>query len=136
MSKPRSTPTAATRRRGFRVALVAVVVLVVVGLGLAVYGYTQLSSARDDIDVATTSASELQSALESGDQPAARRSLEQLQGSIGDADSTLSGAIFSVAAKLPVAGKNVKAARTVTSSLRAVADDGLPPLVEIGRAHV
>lgn len=127
----RSAPAAPKKRRGLRIALVIIGVLIVVGIALGVYAYTQLSSARDDIDVATDSATELQTALESGDQPAAQKSLDQLQQSIGDADSTLSGAIFSVAAKLPVAGKNVKAVRTVTSSLSTVADDGLPPLVEI-----
>ncbi|KQX74264.1 DUF4012 domain-containing protein [Aeromicrobium sp. Root472D3] len=131
MSSSRTAPTAKKKPRRLTIVLAVLGLLVVIGVALAVYAYTQLSSARDDIDVATTSASELQTALESGDQPAAQTSLEQLQRSIGDADSTLSGAIFSVAAKLPVAGKNVKAARTVTSSLSTVADDGLPPLVEI-----
>jgi hypothetical protein len=131
VSKPRSGPANTSRRRGLRAALVAVGALVVVGAALGIYAYTQLSSARDDIDAATTNASQLQSALESGDQPAAQTALAELQRSIGDADSTLSGAIFSAAARLPVAGKNVKAVRTVTSSLRRVADTGLPPLVDI-----
>jgi hypothetical protein len=131
VSNPRSAPAAKSKPRGLRIAFVTVGVLVIVGVGLAVYGYTQLSSARDDIDVARTSASQLQNALESGDQPAAQKSLARLQSSISDADSTLSGAVFSVATKLPIAGKNVKAVRTVTSSLGKVADDGLPPLVEI-----
>ncbi|MCL8249809.1 DUF4012 domain-containing protein [Aeromicrobium fastidiosum] len=131
MSSSRTAPTATKKPRRLMIVLAVLGLLVVMGIALAVYAYTQLSSARDDIDVATTSASELQTALESGDQPAAQTSLEELQRSIGDADSTLSGAIFSVAAKLPVAGKNVKAARTVTSSLSTVADDGLPPLVQI-----
>ena len=131
MSSSRTTAAAPKRPRTRTLVLGVLGLLVVVGVGLGIYGYSQLSSARDDIDVATTSASDLQTALESGDQAAAKKSLDELQQSIGDADSTLSGPIFSVASKLPVAGKNVKAVRTVTTSLRTVADDGLPPLVDI-----
>lgn len=112
--------------------MLGVVALIVVAVaGLAIYTYTQLSSARDNIDVATTSAAELQDALESGDQPAAETALTRLQSSIGDADSTLGQPVFSLAAKVPVFGKNVDAVRIVTSSLRDVAEDGLPPLVQI-----
>ncbi|KAA1380468.1 DUF4012 domain-containing protein [Aeromicrobium fastidiosum] len=131
MSSSRSAATTNKSPRRRTIILGVLGLLLVVAASVAVYGYSQLSSARDDIDVATASASDLQSALESGDQAAAKKSLDELQQSIGDADSTLSGALFSVAAKLPVAGKNVNAVRTVTSSLRTVADDGLPPLVDI-----
>jgi hypothetical protein len=113
------------------ILVVAAVVVVAALVGLAIYTYSQLSSARNDIDVATTKATELQDALEAGDQPAAQRSLTELQGSIGSADSTLSGAVFSLAGKLPLVGKNVDAVRAVTSSLKRVADTGLPPLVEV-----
>jgi hypothetical protein len=131
VSKSGSGQAVARRRRVLRVVLVTVGVLVVVGAALGVYAYTQLSSARDDLDTATTNASQLQSALESGDQPAAQQALDELQRSIGDADSTLSGAVFSAGARLPLAGKNIDAVRTVTTSLRRVADTGLPPLVDV-----
>lgn len=134
MSDSRRTPAAAptkARRRRWPIVLAVLGALVIVAVALGVYTYTQLTSARDDIDVATTSASQLQDALEAGDQPAAAKALDQLQSSIGSADSTLSSSLFSLAAKMPVAGKNVDAVRTVTSSLREVADTGLPPLVDI-----
>jgi len=118
-------------RRRRRVLVSAAGAIAIVVAGLALYAYLQLSSARDDVDAARANARELQTALESGDQAAAERSLSSLQHSIGDADSTVGGAIFSVAAKLPVLGKNVDAVRTVTSSLSQVADTGLPPLVAI-----
>lgn len=123
-------PPKDTKRRK-RIILGAIGVVVVVLAGVGVYTYTQLSSARDDIDQARTSATELQTALESGDQVAAQRSLVSLQQSIGDADSTLGSALFSAVAKLPVYGKNIDAVRTVTSTLERVADTGLPPLVGI-----
>jgi len=129
-SKQAPAPKADHRRRNLAV-LGVIGILAVVVAGVAVYAYIQLSSARDDIDVATTSASELQTALESGDQAAAQRALSTLQSSIGDADSTIGGAIFSLGTKLPVAGKNIDAVRTVTSSLKRVADSGLPPLVDV-----
>jgi hypothetical protein len=131
VSSSRTAPAATKGRRRLTIAVAVLGLLIVLAVALAVYAYTQLSSARDDIDVATTSATELQTALESGDQPAAKTSLDRLQRSIGDADSTLSGPIFSLAARTPFVGKNVDAVRTVTSSLSRVADDGLPPLVDV-----
>ena len=129
-SKHTTTPKADHRRRNVIILTVVGAVVVVVA-AVAIYAYLQLSSARDDIDVATSSASELQTALESGDQVAAQRALTTLQSSIGNADSTIGSAIFSLGARLPVAGKNIDAVRTVTSSLRRVADSGLPPLVDV-----
>jgi len=118
------------RRRNL-IVLSVLGVLVVAVAGVGIYAYLQLSSARDDIDTATTNASELQAALEAGDQPSAQKSLTTLQQSIGDADSTVGNRVFSLFSELPVVGKNIEAVRTVTSSLKRVADSGLPPLVEI-----
>ena len=118
------------RRRNL-IVLSVLGVLVVAVAGVGIYTYVQLSSARDDIDTATTSASELQAALEAGDQPSAQQSLTTLQQSIGDANSTVGNPVFSLFSHLPVVGKNIDAVRTVTSSLERVADSGVPPLVQI-----
>ena len=103
---------------------------IVVG-GFGALAYQNLSSARDDLNLATTDASELQDALTAGDQPRARAELTQLQSNVRSAQSTLDSAVLSVAAKTPFVGKNIKAVRTVTSAVSTVADDGLPPLVDV-----
>lgn len=99
--------------------------------GFGVLAYQSLSSARDDLNLATTDASELQDALTAGDQDRARAELTGLQTNVHSAQSTLDSAVLSLAAKAPFIGKNVKAVRTVTSAVATVADDGLPPLVDV-----
>lgn len=114
-----------------------IIVLGIVGLsaiviaGFGAFTYQSLSSARDDLNLATTDASELQAALTAGDQPRARAELAQLQTNVHAAQSTLDSTVLSIAAKTPIVGKNVKAVRTVTSAVTTVADDGLPPLVDV-----
>ena len=108
-----------------------VTLFAIVIAGFAAFAYQNLSSARDDLNLATTDASELQSALTAGNQAQARTELTQLQTNVHSAQSTLDSAVLSIAAKAPFIGKNVKAVRTVTSAVATVADDGLPPLVDV-----
>lgn len=105
-------------------------VVVVLG-GIGFYTYGQLSSARDDLNQATTQATTLQDALTAGDVPAAKAALSSLQSNVNSADSTLGSPIFSVGAKIPFAGKNITAVRTVTTAVKDISDAGLPPLVEV-----
>jgi hypothetical protein len=105
--------------------------IVLVLLALAIFAFVKLTSARDDLDRATTDASQLQDALTAGDQSTARTELDQLQGNVHSAQSSLDSFVVSAAAKVPVLGKNVRAVRTVSSAVATVADEGLPPLVEV-----
>lgn len=119
--------SSSTKRWIFGVLGVVVIVLGIVG----VYAYSQLSSARDDLDLATAQATTLQTALTAGDVSAATAALASLQTHVNSADSTLDNPVFSVGEKVPFAGKNISAVRTVTSAVKSIADDGLPPLVEV-----
>jgi hypothetical protein len=126
---PQRNKSGARRRTVVLLGVLGLVVIAIVGLGL--YAYSSLTSARDDLNRATTDASDLRDALTTGDQDRARAELQQLQGNVYSAQSSLDNPVLSVAAKLPIAGKNVKAVRTITSSIASVADDGLPPLVDV-----
>ena len=99
--------------------------------GFGAYSYSKLSSARDDLNLATDDATTLQTALAAGDQASARTELAQLKNHVRSAQSSLDSSVLSVGAKLPLLGKNITAVRTVTSAIRTVADDGLPPLVDV-----
>lgn len=121
--------TGSKRRRNLLLGWLGLIVLVLIGL--AVFAFLKLSSARDDLNRATTDASQLQSALTAGDQPRARTELEQLQGNVRSAETTLDNVVLSAVAKVPVLGKNVKAVRTISSAVSVVAEDGLPPLVDV-----
>jgi hypothetical protein len=116
-------------RRNLLLVLLMVVVLVIAALGI--FAFLKLTSAKDDLDRATSDASQLQSALSAGNQAMARTELNQLQSNVHSAESTLDSFVLSAAAKVPVLGRNVKAVRTVTSAVITVADEGLPPLVEV-----
>lgn len=109
--------------------VVGLVAVVVAGLGL--YAYSKLSSARDDLNLATADASALQDALTAGDQVSAKTKLADLQGHVGSAASSLDSSVLSLAAKTPYLGKNIKAVRTVSSAVGTVANEGLPPLVDV-----
>ncbi|MCW2839287.1 MAG: hypothetical protein JWR55_770 [Aeromicrobium sp.] len=119
-----------TQRR-IRRGLLVVAVLAAVAVALGIYAYSKLSSAQVDLNLATGDASRLQSALTSGDQERARTELAQLQANVHQADSELDDPVLSLAAHTPFVGKNVKAVRTITASIVSVADEGLPPLIDI-----
>ncbi|WP_456695182.1 DUF4012 domain-containing protein [Aeromicrobium sp. P5_D10] len=114
-----------------RLALIGLGIVVVVLGGISFFAYQQLSSARTDLDRATTQATTLQTALTNGDVPAAKAALTSLQDDVDSADSILDSTIFSVGTKVPFMGKNITAVRTVTSAVKHIADSGLPPLVEV-----
>jgi hypothetical protein len=121
-----------TRSNGRRnVVLGTLAIVIVVIVGLSIYAFLKLTSAKDSLDRATSDASQLQAALTAGDQTMARRELDQLQGNVHTAQSSLDSFVLTAAAKVPVLGKNVTAVRTVTSAVVTVADDGLPPLVDV-----
>ncbi|MFI5429474.1 DUF4012 domain-containing protein [Aeromicrobium sp. UC242_57] len=92
---------------------------------------SSFSSARDDLNAATTQATALQDALTAGDGPRATSALAAMQANVDSADSTLGSPIFSIAAKVPFVGKNIAAVRTVTTAVKDIADNGLPPLVDV-----
>lgn len=122
-----------TRRKStiLRGALIGIGVIAVLLGGIALLAYQQLSSARDDLDRATVQATNLRTALTGGNVTDAQAALTSLQDDVDSADSTLDGALFSFAAKVPFVGKNIAAVRTVTSAVKHIANSGLPPLVEV-----
>jgi hypothetical protein len=120
----------ATRRVGL-VGLGIVVLLGILALGLGLYAYSQLSSARDDLNRATIDATELQGSLTAGDQARATTELTELQRNVHSASSTLDSSVLSLATKVPFFGKNITAVRTIASAAETVADEGLPPLVDV-----
>ena len=127
---PRRAPQQRSKRRLYiPLGLVALIVIVLAVGGIL--AYSKLSSARDDLNRASDDASALKAALTAGDQAKAATALTQMQTNVRSAQSSLDSSILSLAAKTPILGKNVTAVRTITSAVRAVADEGLPPLVDV-----
>ncbi|MCL3817231.1 DUF4012 domain-containing protein [Aeromicrobium wangtongii] len=123
--------TTPSGRKRWPIILGVIAVLAVVVFGLGLYAYSQLSSARDDLNRASTDAAELKDALSAGDQAKANGEIKQLQANVRSAQSSLNSSILSLSAKTPFLGKNVKAVRTITDAVGSVAEDGLPPLVAV-----
>jgi len=123
-----------TKKRSKRPLYIALGLIVVVGIVIAAIGalaYSKLSSARDDLNRASDNASQLRAALTAGDQAKASNALQQMQTNVRSAESSLDSSVLSLAEKAPVIGKNVKAVRTISSAVGSVAEDGLPPLVDV-----
>lgn len=118
------------RRKRWPVAVGVVALLAAAVGGLSIYGYAQLTSARDDLNLASADAGQLKKALLAGDQATASVLLTRMQVKVGSARASLDSPIVSLAAKTPLIGQNVKAVRTVTNAISTVADDALPPLIE------
>jgi hypothetical protein len=127
MNRPTLRPT----RRRVVIVLGVLAVLVAAVAVVGVLGSRSLTAARDDLDAATTDASELKDALIAGDTERSRAELSSLQSRARSADSELDSKILSLAAKAPFIGRNVDAVRAVASAVRTVADDGLPPIVTV-----
>lgn len=119
------------KKKSVRWVLIGLGAVVVLLGGIGFFAYSQLSSAKDDLNAATTQATTLQDALTAGNVPGAKAALTAMQADVNSADSTLGSAIFSIGAKVPILGKNITAVRTVTSAVKDIADSGLPPLVEV-----
>lgn len=118
-------------RRPLIIGLSLVVMLGIVVVGLAAVAYTQLSGARDDLNRASTNASQLRNALTAGNQSKAASALQQMQSNVTSAQDSLGNPVLSAAAKTPFIGKNIKAVRTIADAVDSVAQDGLPPLVSV-----
>jgi hypothetical protein len=118
-------------KKRIRIGLGVMALIVVVAVALGIYAYSKLSSARVDLNLATGAASRLQSALTSGDQEKARGELAQLQNNVHSAEDRLGNPVLSLAAHTPIVGKNIRAVRTISSSIASVADEGLPPLIDV-----
>ena len=119
------------RRTGLYVGIGLIVVIGVVVAGLGAFAYSKLSAARDDLNAASTNAGQLRDALTAGDQAKASAALSQMQSNVSSAQASLDSSVLSVAAKAPIVGKNVKAVRTIADAVGSVAQDGLPPLVDV-----
>ena len=122
------------KKRSKRPVYITLGLIVVIGIVIAALGafaYTKLSSARDDLNRASTNASQLRAALIAGDQAKASSALQRMQTNVDSAQSSLDSSVLTLAEKAPVIGKNVKAVRTISSAVGSVAEEGLPPLVDI-----
>ena len=115
------------RRVALRVGGVLSLVVAMVGLVLAF----QVFQAREALTRAESQAVELKRHVLAGDVDAARSNLAGLKDSTREADSRTDGVLWGAASRVPFVGQNFAVVQDVSSVLHAIADDGLPPLVDI-----
>ena len=91
----------------------------------------QAIEARSALSRAEDQAAELKKHVVAGDVNAARSNLADLKDSTREAESHTDGPLWYVAARAPLIGQNFAAVHDVSRVLRAITNDGLPPLVAI-----
>ena len=74
----------------------------------------------------------LQRALQTGDEAAQASAIAEVQDGAARADNATSGVWWSALTYLPGVGDDFEGVQVIGSSLRLVAEDGLPPLAEVG----
>lgn len=116
------------RKRTGWIVLAVVVVLLAVG-GYAAWRALQV---KDELGGAVDAASELRSALQSGDDKAADDALASLRAHAAAADEGTSGPTWSVLTRLPFVGDDAHAVRVISAVAFDLSGDGVAPLVDAG----
>jgi uncharacterized protein DUF4012 len=114
------------RRPGWPV--IVVVALVVLGSTLTIWGGTRVMSSRDHLQQAAVLIRQLHRQLQQVD-PAAARTLAQLQAETRAARADANDPIWRVGTHLPAAGDDLAAVRAVATAVDDLAEHGLPPFV-------
>ncbi|MCU1367266.1 MAG: hypothetical protein JWN39_2905 [Ilumatobacteraceae bacterium] len=107
---------------------IAVVVVLIVAVGLLMA--RQAVKAKGALEDAANQARTLQSQITDGDTTHATATLAELQSSTHTARTNTDGPLWGALSVLPVVGKSVDAAQTISSSLDDIALNGLPPVVK------
>lgn len=116
-------------RRG-RTVLALVITIVLLGLvALVVVFAVQARAAQSELRAAMPLVGELRQQALGGDTAVAASTAAELTEHTGNAREALSGPHWSVAARLPLVGPNVVAARTATEVVDDLATDVLPDLL-------
>ncbi|WP_212996790.1 DUF4012 domain-containing protein [Winogradskya consettensis] len=118
-----------SRRRHVRRALVAALVVVVAGAGGTAWAGIRARSSQDHLQEAAVLVRRLRAQLQTSD-PAATGTLAALQSETRAARKDVHDPVWQAGTRLPVAGDDLAAVRTVADALDDFARDGLPPLVE------
>ncbi|MCW2749671.1 MAG: hypothetical protein JWR83_781, partial [Aeromicrobium sp.] len=108
---------------------IGVVVLLIVAVGLLMA--RQATTAKGALEDAATQARTLQTQITNGDTTQATATLAALQKSTHTARTNTDGPLWGALSVLPVVGKSVNAAQTISSSLDDIALNGMPPLVNV-----
>lgn len=112
-------------RRTAALGAVAPLVLVLVVFAL------QARSAKGSLEGAAEEAGLLQAALVDGDAPGAQLTLERLQAETEDARGTTDSILWRLGSGIPLVGSDIRAVRTIATELDRVADDAIPPIVDV-----
>lgn len=126
------TVPAPRSRRSSRVGAVVALLALVAAVGAAGVVGAQALSARNELSAAQPVVARARTAALEGDVATARRELSTLRAHTQAARRDTDGPLWSLAAHLPWVGDDVRAVRTISAELDAVATDVLPPLLDAG----
>jgi hypothetical protein len=115
------------RSRVVRFTLLGVFAVVLV---LALWTGWQTWRVNEDLSAAVNAASDLETALESSDQPAAEAAIESLDEHTAAAHDRTEGLTFGALARLPIVGDDVDGVRVATDVVSDLTTGALRPLVD------
>lgn len=119
-----------TKRRVLLVLVCLVVVLLAVAAAGGWVAY-RAKQARVELEAARGSLRQLVSTARTGDVTSARSALAQLQVRAARADRLTHDPVWSLASIAPIAGNNVQTVRGITAGINDLAQQSLPPLINI-----
>jgi hypothetical protein len=109
---------------------VALALGAVIGVLVVIFAF-QASQASSSLRLASNQAEVLQNQIVAGDEEGAKATLQGLQDSTEHARAKTAGPLWSLGAKVPYFGKNVSAVRTVSVVADDLANEAMPPLVNL-----
>jgi uncharacterized protein DUF4012 len=120
--------TRLARRHRWRPAALAALIVVSLGAAGAGWGWHRVTGCRDHLQHAAGLVVRLRDQLQQVD-PAATRTLARLQAETRAARAQTRDPLWALGIRLPAAGRDLRAVRTVAAVLDDLATDGLPQLV-------
>ena len=116
------------RRRRIRRVLIAVLILFFAILGLAGWFGISAVKAKNEVQAALSSATDLQEAINGGDSSQLDKQIDQFSTHIRGAYEQTSSPIWAAASKVPYFGTDVSVIRTAVTAMENIASQALPAL--------
>ncbi|HWT34148.1 MAG TPA: DUF4012 domain-containing protein [Microbacterium sp.] len=120
------------RRRAIWIGVGAVVLVLLVGAGIAGVRFMhEVSQVKASLQQAQVGISALAADVKTGDQKKVAATADQITGHVETAVQIVDGPLWGVAASVPMVGQNVDAVRRVTRAVDILAENALPPGLEV-----
>ncbi|HKT55435.1 MAG TPA: DUF4012 domain-containing protein [Microbacterium sp.] len=120
------------RRRRIWISVGAVVFVLLVGAGIAGFRFMhEVNQVKASLASAQAGIATLSADMKTGDQKKLSATAGQITGDVESAVQIVDGPLWGIAAQVPMVGQNVDAVRRVTRAVNILAENALPPGLEV-----